>query len=214
MPRIVPAYRQRKGYDQAIVTLRDAVTKRARDYWFGPYDTPPSRELYHHVIAEWEANGRRLIDPPQVDSPAPQGLTIVELCRQYLDWVVGQFGQLDARNFKLMLRILVKMSGSSPAANFGPNKLRQVREAMIHGDPEGASSRRPWSRKYVNVQVQRVIRIFKWAAGRELLPVAIYQQLRTVEPLRRERCSGSCFDPPSFSGTNDTDFFNRTAFYG
>jgi len=26
--------------------------------------------------------------------------------------------------------------------------------------------------------------------------------------------SGPCFDPPSVSGTNDTDFFNRTAFYG
>lgn len=44
MPRIIPAYRQRKGYDQAIVTLRDAVTRRARDYWLGPYNTPRNRD--------------------------------------------------------------------------------------------------------------------------------------------------------------------------
>lgn len=195
MPRIVPAYRQRKGYDQAIVTLRDAVTRRARDYWLGPYNTPQSRELYHRLIADWEANGRRLIQPPQVESATPQGITVVELCRQYWDWAVGQFGQQDASNLKLMLRVLVRLCGSTPAHTFGPNKLRQVREAMIHGDPDAKSPRRPWSRKYVNVQVQRIIRIFKWAAARELLPVTIYQQLRTIEPLRRGRCAARETEP-------------------
>ena len=42
MPRTVRAYRQRNGYDQAIVTLRDSVIKRARDYWLGPFDSPSS----------------------------------------------------------------------------------------------------------------------------------------------------------------------------
>jgi len=31
-PGRVPAYRLRTGYDQAIVTLTDAVTKKRRDY--------------------------------------------------------------------------------------------------------------------------------------------------------------------------------------
>ena len=33
-----PSYRQRKGYDQAIVTLTDSVTRYRKDYWLGPYD--------------------------------------------------------------------------------------------------------------------------------------------------------------------------------
>ncbi len=62
MPRKVPTYRQRKGYDQALVTLHDARTKQRRDYWLGPLGSAESRERYHRVIAEWEANARRFPD--------------------------------------------------------------------------------------------------------------------------------------------------------
>ncbi len=34
-----PSYRQRKGYDQAIVTLTDSVTNYRKDYWLGSYGT-------------------------------------------------------------------------------------------------------------------------------------------------------------------------------
>ena len=54
MPAIstrTPSYRKRSGYDQAIVTLTDSVTKRCRDYWLGKYNTLESRECYHRVIA-------------------------------------------------------------------------------------------------------------------------------------------------------------------
>jgi len=36
-----PAYRQRTGYTQAIVTLTDAITKRRKDYWLGESIWPP-----------------------------------------------------------------------------------------------------------------------------------------------------------------------------
>ncbi len=42
-----PTYRQRTGYDQAIVTLTDSVTGYRKDYWLGPYGSLESRELYH-----------------------------------------------------------------------------------------------------------------------------------------------------------------------
>ena len=60
MPKSTPSYRQRTGSDQAIVTLRDAVTKERRDYWLGLHNSPESRERYHRLIAEWEAAGRCL----------------------------------------------------------------------------------------------------------------------------------------------------------
>ncbi|MDQ7014250.1 MAG: hypothetical protein Q9O74_10180, partial [Planctomycetota bacterium] len=55
-----PAYRQRKGDDQAIVTLTDSVTGKRRDYWLGEFDSPESREVYYRLLAEYEALGRRL----------------------------------------------------------------------------------------------------------------------------------------------------------
>jgi integrase len=44
-----------------------------------------------------------------------------------------------------------------------------------------------WCRTYVNAQVDRVRRMFRWGAAEELLPVTVYQTLRTVESLRRGR---------------------------
>ena len=66
----IPSYRIRAGYDPALVTLRDARTKKRRDYWLGPANSPESREKYHIVIAAWEASGRCFPDPtnPQAQS--------------------------------------------------------------------------------------------------------------------------------------------------
>ena len=47
MPRKTPSYRKPRGYDQAIVTLTDAPTKKRRDYWLGPHGSPESCEMYH-----------------------------------------------------------------------------------------------------------------------------------------------------------------------
>ena len=42
MPKRTPSYRQRTGYDQAIVTLTDSVTRKRRDYWLGEFGSPDS----------------------------------------------------------------------------------------------------------------------------------------------------------------------------
>ncbi len=69
MQRNPPSCRQRKGSDQAMVTLTDAVTKERRDYWLGRRGTFASRERYHRLLAEWEAADRRL--PQRVCPPTP-----------------------------------------------------------------------------------------------------------------------------------------------
>lgn len=63
----MPAYRERRPYGQAIVTLTDAVTGKRKDYWLGDFNSPASREMYGRVIAEWEKLGRRL--PPPTNPP-------------------------------------------------------------------------------------------------------------------------------------------------
>jgi integrase len=47
--------------------------------------------------------------------------------------------------------------------------------------------KKDWSRTYVNSQVDRLRRIFRWGASEQLVPVAAYEALRTVEGLRRGR---------------------------
>ena len=182
----VPCYRQRG--DQGLVTLTDAHSKRRRDYWLGPYAAPASRELYHRVIADWEAGGRRW---PTLRSEGPaadaNALTIAELVRQYWRWAQGYYHPRRAGAIKTALRLLRQYYGQTPAPAFGPRKLRLLREQMVRGDAQAEPPRMPWSRRYVNSQVQCLRHVFKWAAAQELLPAAAHQGLCALEPLRRGR---------------------------
>ena len=191
MPRKAgtPSYRQRDS--QALVTLTDAVSQRRRDYHLGDYGTPRSREQYHRLIAEWEAAGRRfpaafIEDPGAAD---PHALTIAEVVRDFYRWAEQSYDEGEYRSFVVLLRLLLKFYGRTPAAEFGPKKLRLLREEMIRGDRTEKPPRRPWSRKYINQQVQRIRRVFKWAAAQELVPVTVHQALCTLEPLKRGRTS-------------------------
>lgn len=183
----VPSYRQRSGYAQAIVTLTDADTRQRRDYWLGEFDTPESRERYHRLIAEWERNGRRL--PPQIaaasPSQRPDAITVVEVICEYWRWAIGYYRPKHTQALDGALSLLREVFGRTPAIEFGPKKLRLLRDLMIRGD---GPRRKPWSRKYINSQVQRIRHMFKWAAGQELLPATVHQSLCTLEPLRRGRC--------------------------
>jgi integrase len=187
MPK-TPSYRKRRGYTQALVTLTDAATKRRKDYWLGEYGTTASRELYHRVIAAWEANGRRL---PRLDPERPGGngsdLRIKEIIHEYSRWAKVHYRNKHVQSLRGALRLIRKYYGQTSALDFGPNKLRLLRDEMIRGDANDDPPRKPWSRKYINQQVQRVRRIFKWAVAHEFVPASVHQALCTLEPLKRGR---------------------------
>lgn len=196
-----PSYRLRAGYSDAIVTLTDSATKRRRDYWLGPYGSPASRECYHRLLAAWEAGGRRWPDaesaeralgrraaPQAADSPGP---TVLDLVRRYWAWAKTYYRPNEYGTLRVALRVLRRLYGSTPAAEFGPTTLRALREAMLQPGAAGGGGRpRPaWSRGYANHQVRRIVQMFRWAASRELVPAEVHAALKTVEPLKRGRCA-------------------------
>jgi len=186
-----PGYRKRHDRNQAIVTLTDAVTKRRKDYWLGEHGSPESRELYHRVIAEWEANGRRLFDPdfekPAADGADPErGITISELCARFWRARAQHVNENERGHCKALIRLLRRAYGSTPAAAFGPRRLQRLRDDMIRPDPE--SGRRGWGVTYTNAQVRRLCRMFKWAASQELVSASVRMELLSVDPLRPGRC--------------------------
>jgi integrase len=122
------------------------------------------------VIAEWLAGGRRL--------EARSGATVSELLVRYLDHVDGYYRSNEPRGIRLALTPLQQLYGTTPAAEFGPLALKAVRQEFIRAGV---------SRGEVNKQTGRVVRLFKWAAGEELIPAGVYESLRTVEGLRRGR---------------------------
>lgn len=59
------------------------------------------------------------------------------------------------------MRVVKRLYGKVDAAEFGPLKLQAVQQAMI---TQG------WTRKSINKQVQRVVRMFSWAESKEMYP--------------------------------------------
>jgi integrase len=145
-----------------------------RQVWLGRHGDPLTQEKYDRLVAQWLANGRSLPLPPAATDASPT--TVLQILAPYWRWVKERYHGGEFDNHKAVLRIVERLYGSSAAMAFGPNALRAVRADMVA---------KGWTRKHVNRQVSRSRGFFKWAAGHELLPESVYNQLRTVEPLRR-----------------------------
>ena len=67
-----------------------------------------------------------------------------------------------------------------PVSEFGPLALDAIREAMI---AKGNA------RSYINKNVGRIKRIFKWGVAKQIVPVEVHQSLVTVDGLKRGKCN-------------------------
>lgn len=83
---------------------------------------------------------------------------------------------------------MVQLFGDIQVADFGPLRLKSVRDEMI---------KRGWSRRYINKQVGRLVRCFRWGVENELVPETVYRALRTVPGLKKGRTQAPDYDPVS-----------------
>jgi integrase len=191
MPRrkFIPTYRLHRQSGQAVVTLPDGFGKR-RDVLLGQYGSQESRAEYARVLGEWETAGRRL--PPRGAEPSAPDLTVNELLLHYLRWAEGHYRDTEGNvsreleNVTLALRPLKQLHGHTAAREFGPVALRAVQADMVNSG---------LSRGVVNARVNRVRRVFKWAASFELVPSATHEALCTVAGLQRGRSQAREADP-------------------
>jgi integrase len=171
-----PSYR-RHSSGQACVTVRQANGRR-REILLGPWDTPESRAEYRRILAELDAGHDRL--PPQGPAAAPADLSINELALAYWKHAEAYYGfdrrKGTAYNLRDALRILRELYGHTPATAFGPLALKACRAAMV---------KKGWSRTYTNAQVDRLRRVFRWAAEEERLPASVHNSLSKVSSLRK-----------------------------
>jgi integrase len=127
----VPSYRLHKQSGQAVVTLTDGMGGR-RDVLLGKHGTSESRREYARVVAEWEANGRRF----QAAGGKTGALSINELMLAFLRHAAEHYRRDDGTptseltDFKLSLRPLKELYGTLAVADFGPLKLKTVRQRM------------------------------------------------------------------------------------
>jgi len=181
MPHLrTPSYRRHKATGQAVVTLN------GRDHYLGKHGTAASRREYDRLIGEWLARGRQLPSTRESDA-----LTVTELIRAYWRHVKAYYLKngrptSEQAGIRLALRPLKRMYGHTPARDFGPLSLKAVRDVMVRED---------WSRGFVNKQVGRLKRVFRWAVENELVPSTTYQGLQAVVGLRRGRSEARETEP-------------------
>lgn len=168
-----PSYRLHKPSGQAVVTLD------GRDLYLGKHDTPASRAEFERVLGEWMANGRRL----PTANRGPSDLIVNELILAYWEFALGYYrkdGEStdEIHGLRAAMRPLKRLYGRHSTSEFGPLALKNVRQAMIESDH---------SRKYINDNINRIKRMFKWAVENELVAWGTYHGLQAVSGLRRGR---------------------------
>ncbi len=170
----VPKYCLHKA--RGLAYVRD----RGKVLYLGKHGSPESKEAYTRFLIEWEA--RLAGAPPPLPEPGLD-LTVVELCAAYWDFAQRYYTKNGEpggwlTHIRLMLRKVREAYGHTPASEFGPRKLKTIRQALIDAGH---------SRVYINKLIPIVLRMFKWATAEELLPGNVYQALRSVEGLRKGR---------------------------
>lgn len=171
----IPAYRHHKPSGQARCTIN------GHDHWLGPWDTPESKRRYSEVL---DRLARGEFDPISAALPTalpPATVSVNELCLRFIVDQFPKYRRPDGREsaecdcYRGVIRILQELYGETPVAEFGPLRLRKVREAMVD---------KGWCRKFVNKQTGRLRHLFRWGISWEMVPQSVAEALKSVEALR------------------------------
>jgi integrase len=183
-----PKYRYHKARNLAVVTTN------GQDHYLGEYGSPESREKYAVLIAQHAQ--AQLQSEPRVGGEAEVAvmpLRIADLTLRYNEHAEGYYvknGQVthQVNRIKIGLQAVNALYAGTRADEFGPKKLKAVREYLLgRQDLRLKNDRRSLSRTYINSLVQCIVRMFKWAVAEELLPAAVYGALAKVEGLKKGR---------------------------
>ena len=160
-------------------------------FYLGRYGSKASRQRYDALIAEWLASNRSSTFGMDADRISMAGLMVDYLkhCKKHYP----KSSNSEHSATKLVLKVVAKLYRDLPAAMFGPKQFKAIRQKLID-DPKclrGAKCRKktaePLSRNYINCQMKRVGRMFKWAAAEGLVSADIYNTIRLIPSLQRGR---------------------------
>ena len=122
-------------------------------------------------------------EPPAPDRD-PATITIAELIAAWRQAAKGVQLASEIGNVNIALRPLEAFFGHELVKDFGPKKLKAMREKSVEGYTIGQREFKGLSRQGVNARVSRVRRVFKWGVSEELAPAELYHALSAVMPLQ------------------------------
>jgi integrase len=151
------------------------------------------------TISEQEADARRLAVLQRSQSGQPirvSRLTVSELISEYLDKVVDvRYRRADGtptsevNNHLQSFKPLHRVYGDILASDFGGAMLESLQKTMAGGDWKNDKERsspvsRNWCCSQINKHISRVRQMFRWAAGRKLIPAEVVAEQALVPVLK------------------------------
>jgi integrase len=170
-------------------TGQAAVTINGKHLYLGEYGSPKSRERYHQEVAKWVANHGAA--PPELD-PAAKFIGINNVIKAYLAFAEKYYLKPSGKKSSEVACLvaacepLIDLFGTENAREFGPKKLKLVREHMIA---------KGWSRNTINKAIDRIKRMFRWATEEEFLAPDVHHGLQAVAGLKFGRTSAKESQP-------------------
>jgi integrase len=143
------------------------VRINGKSIYLGEYDSEESRRRYDEVVTDYMKGTLNV---------SYHKLTIAQLCVAYVKHARSYYvknGRItsEVSNIQVALRPLVKLHGKCLVSEFGPAKLKQVREQMI---ADGIV------RKSVNRGVGRIKRMFRWGVENEMVSPTVLAAINAV----------------------------------
>ena len=157
-----------------------------RKFKLGVYGSPESKAKYAKLIS----GGDLIVPEPEFEPSSDPNVD--ELLAVFLPYAQTYYGSVaeiyrtcdgsqsskEYADYCLVAKWLRRDAGSELAKDFGPKRLKLLREQFI---AQG------WKRKTINDRVKRVIRIFTWGASEEMFEPKVSDALKTVGNLKHGR---------------------------
>lgn len=121
----------------------------------------------------------------QPSLPAKVGLTVSELLAA---WLAADPRGAQDKEVRGICRACVPMEhlfGHTRAGEFTAMRLKALQDAMVSGSWRAGDYKNAWSRTYINMQIARVCRLFRWAETEGHVSPGTWQHLRTLQPLKK-----------------------------
>jgi integrase len=141
----------------------------------GPAGSVESQEAYGKLLASL-ARGETFeaAEASTKSKPKSSALTLNELMLRFRTDELPRYSTAEQWCLKSATRVAREMFGATLADEFGPLKLRLVRDAMVA---------KGWSRSFTNKQVKRLRMIMRWGVSWELVSQTVADSLSTVKAL-------------------------------
>lgn len=161
----VPKYRR-----HSTRNLGFAEHDGKRTYFPGKFNSHDSKEAFRDFLAS--AMG------PRATIRLASTLTVAGLVVEYLRYAKSRYGagpRSEYANCRHALKPFGNHFSAVLAAGFGPKQLKEWQKNR---------AKKGQARTYINQQVAKIKRAFKWATSEELIPADVHYGLTTVESLK------------------------------